>query len=245
MTALAQNADRRIAGGDFAPLPVQASANPFQGSLLSLPATGYAHELVAGEPFAGICTEQIATANVASADGDRTVNAITGEFLFEMALTGVSQDDVAHRRSVYASDDNTLTFNPAGNTYVGVVVGVSATNVAIIAGKSNRACGQLAQRGTRTLAATGNITLTTADLDKVILLPSTGAQAITLPASADCAGRSITFKKTTADAVAATITPASGTIDGAANHAAIDAANDTITAFCDGTNWYITAQKIA
>ena len=244
MTALAQNADRRIAGGDFAPLPVQASANPFQGSLLSLPATGYAHELVAGEPFAGICTEQIATANVASADGGRTVNAISGEFLFEMALTGVAQDDVAHRRPVYASDDNTLTFTPTGNTFVGVVVGVSATNVAIIQGKTNRCC-PIAQRGTRSLAATGNVTLTTADLDKVILLPSTGAQTITLPASADCAGRSITFKKTTADAVAATITPASGTIDGAANHAAIDAANDTITAYCDGTNWYITAQKIA
>ena len=244
MTALAQNADRRIAGGDFAPLPVQASANPYQGSLLSLPATGYAHELVAGEPFAGICTEQIATANVASADGGRTVNAISGEFLFEMALTGVAQDDVAHRRPVYASDDNTLTFTPTGNTFVGVVVGVSATNVAIIQGKTNRCC-PIAQRGTRSLAATGNVTLTTADLDKVILLPSTGAQTITLPASADCAGRSITFKKTTADAVAATITPASGTIDGAANHAAIDAANDTITAYCDGTNWYITAQKIA
>lgn len=244
MTALAQNADRRIAGGDFAPLPVQASANPFQGSLLSLPATGYAHELVAGEPFAGICIEQIATANVASADGGRTVNAISGEFLFEMALTGVAQDDVAHRRPVYASDDNTLTFTPTGNTFVGVVVGVSATNVAIIQGKTNRCC-PIAQRGTRSLAATGNVTLTTADLDKVILLPSTGAQTVTLPASADCAGRSITFKKTTADAVAATITPASGTIDGAANHAAIDAANDTITAYCDGTNWYITAQKIA
>jgi hypothetical protein len=244
MTALAQNADRRIAGGDFAPLPVQASANPYQGSLLSLPATGYAHELVAGEPFAGICTEQIATANVASADGGRTVNAISGEFLFEMGLTGVAQDDVAHRRPVYASDDNTLTFTPTGNTFVGVVVGVSATNVAIIQGKTNRCC-PIAQRGTRSLAATGNVTLTTADLDKVILLPSTGAQTITLPASADCAGRSITFKKTTADAVAATITPASGTIDGTANHAAIDAANDTITAYCDGTNWYITAQKIA
>lgn len=244
MTALAQNADRRIAGGDFAPLPVQASANPYQGSLLSLPATGYAHELVAGEPFAGICIEQIATANAASADGGRTVNAISGEFLFEMPLTGVAQDDVAHRRPVYASDDNTLTFTPTGNTFVGVVVGVSATNVAIIQGKTNRCC-PIAQRGTRTLAATGNITLTTADLDKVILLPSTGAQTITLPASADCAGRSITVKKTTADAVAATITPASGTIDGAANHAAIDAANDTITAYCDGTNWYITAQKIA
>lgn len=244
MTALAQNADRRIAGGDFAPLPVQASANPFQGSLLSLPATGYAHELVAGEPFAGICIEQIATANVASADGGRTVNAISGEFLFEMALTGVAQDDVAHRRPVYASDDNALTFTPTGNTFIGVVVGVSATNVAIIHGKTNRCC-PIAQRGTRSLAATGNVTLTTADLDKVILLPSTGAQTVTLPASADCAGRSITFKKTTADAVAATITPASGTIDGAANHAAIDAANDTITAYCDGTNWYITAQKIA
>ena len=70
-------------------------------------------------------------------------------------------------------------------------------------------------------------------------------QAITLPASADCAGRMITLKKTTADAVAATITPASGTIDGAANNAAIDAAQDTLTIYCDGTNWHIIARQIA
>jgi hypothetical protein len=244
MTALAQNADRRIDGGDFAPLPVQASANPFQGSLLSLPATGYAHELVAGEPFAGVCSRQIPTAEAAANDGDRNVDAIVGYFIMEMALTGVAQDDVTHRRAVYASDDATLTFTPTGNTYIGIVVGVAASNVAIIAASTSREA-VIAQRGIRSLAATGNITLTTADLDKIILLPSTGAQAITLPASADCAGRVITFKKTTADAVAATITPASGTIDGAANNAVIDAANDSLTIYCDGTNWIIIGYKIA
>lgn len=243
MTALAQNADRRIAGGDYARLPSEVSANPYQGSLLSFAADGYVRELVAGEVFAGVCSQQIATADAAAADGGRTIDAITGEFLMEMALSGVAQDDVTHRRAVFASDDATLTFTASGNTFVGHVVGVAATNVAIVAAKTNRTATDA--YGLRSLAATGNVTLTTADLDKVILLPSTGAQTITLPAAADCVGRTITFKKTTADAVAATITPAAGTIDGAANHAAIDAANDTITITTDGTNWYVIAQKIA
>lgn len=99
--------------------------------------------------------------------------------------------------------------------------------------------------GVRTLAATGDVTLTTADLDKLILLPSTGAQAITLPATADCSGRGFIFKKTTANAVAATLTPASGTIDGAATNAQIDAAQDMLHIISDGTNWHIVAAKIA
>jgi hypothetical protein len=178
MTALAQNADRRIAGGDYARLPSEVSANPYQGSLLSFAADGYVRELVAGEPFAGVCSLQIATADAAAADGGRTIDAITGEFLMEMALSGVAQDDVTHRRAVFASDDATLTFTASGNTFVGHVVGVAATNVAIVAAKTNRTATDC--YGLRSLAATGNVTLTTADLDKVILLPSTGAQTITL-----------------------------------------------------------------
>ena len=45
---------------------------------------------------------------------------------------------------------------------------------------------------------------------------------------------------------ALTIEPdASETIDGQANNAEMDAAYDTITIVCDGTQWLIAAKKIA
>lgn len=244
MTALAQNADRRIAGGDFACLPSEVSANPYQGSLLSFAADGYVHELVAGEVFAGVCARQIPTAEVAAADGGRTIDAITGEFLMEMALSGVGQDDAQHRRPVFASDDATLTFTASNNTPIGHVVGVAATDVAIIAAKTNRAPSKSV--GVVTLAATGNETITTAMLNRLILVPNTGAKTLTLPAAADCAGATLTFKKTTSDAQAITLDGnASETIDGATTNATMDAGQDMLSITCDGSNWHITAAKIA
>jgi hypothetical protein len=243
MAVLTIDADLAPTGGTFRRLPSEVSANPYSGSLLSYAVDGYVRELVAGEPFAGIARSAIETADAATADGSRYIEAVSGEFIITATLSGVAQDDAAHGREVYASDDGTLTFTPSGNTRIGRVIGVDGTKAVILAATARMAAA--ASNGNRSLAATGNITLTTADLGRVIVLPSTGAQTITLPASADCAGRTITFKKTTADAVAATITPASGTIDGAANNASIDAAQDGLTIYCDGTNWLIIARQIA
>lgn len=243
MPVLTIDADLAPTGGTFRRLPSEIGANPFAGSLLSYAVDGFVRELVAGEPFAGIARNAIETADAATADGARYIEAVAGEFTITATLSGVGQDDAAHGREVYASDDGTLTFTPSGNTRIGRVIGVDGTK-AIIRCTTERAVAP-ASNGNRTLPATGAVTLTTADLGRVLLLPSTGAQTITLPASADCAGRMITFKKTTADAVAATLTPASGTIDGAATNAAIDAAQDTLTIYCDGTNWHIIARQIA
>jgi len=245
MAALTVDVDLAPTGGQYRRLPSEVSANPYGGSLLSVAADGYVRELVAGEPFAGIARTGIETADAATADGSRYIEAIAGMFTITATLSGVAIDDVAHGRSVFASDDATLTFSGVGNTLIGRVIGIDGTK-AIVMCDTEPAAG-IGSRGTVTKAATGAITLTPNDCDKIILLPSTGAQAITLPAAADCAGRYLSFKKTTADAVAATLTRAgSDTIDGATTVATIDAANDTITIVSDGgTAWYIVAQKIA
>ncbi len=245
MAVLTADADLAPTGGQLRRLPVEVSANPFAGSLMSEAADGYVRELVAGEPFAGVCRATIETADVATADGSRTVDVVAGTFTITATLSGVAIDDVAHERRVFASDDGTLTFSGVGSTLIGRVIGLDGTK-AIILCETEPAAG-IGVRGTVTKAATGALTLTPNDCDKVIILPSTGAQAVTLPAAADCAGRSLTFKKTTADAVAATLTRAgSDTIDGATTVATIDAQNDTITIVSDGgTAWYIVAQKIA
>lgn len=248
MTALAVNVDLAITGGEYRRLPSEISANPFEGSLLSIASDGYVHELVAGEPFAGVCRQRIPTADAATSDGSRYIEAIGGEFVMEVTISGVAIDDVLHRRQVFASDDGTFTFTANNNTLIGCIKGISANGKAQIAAVTVDArVPTPCNGGVVTKAATGDLTITTADLNKLIILPSTGAQAVTLPAAADCAGQYLTFKKTTADAVAATLTRAgTDTIDGATTVATIDAANDTITLFsAGGTVWVIVAQKIA
>ena len=247
MTALALNVDISPTGGIFRRLPSEISANPYQGSLLSYAADGYVRELVAGEPFAGVSRQRIPSAEAASADGSREIDAIAGEFTITVTLSGAAIDDVAHRRNVYASDDGTFTFTATANTLIGRVIGIDGSKVIILCQTAEFAAGGACQSGVVSKAATGALTITTADLNKLILLPSTGAQAVTLPAAADCGGQFLTFKKTTADAVAATLTRAgSDTIDGATTNAVIDAAQDTLTLVSDGTTgWHIVAAKIA
>lgn len=245
MAVLTADADLAPTGGQYRRLPSEINANPFGGSLLSEAADGYVRELVAGEPFAGIARTAIETADAATADGTRYIEAIAGTFTITATLSGVAIDDVAHERRVFASDDGTLSFSGVSNTLIGRVIGLDGAKAIILCETENAA--GIGTRGTVTKAATGALTIPTSDLDKIILLPSTGAQAVTLPAAADCGGRFLTFKKTTADAVAATLTRAgSDTIDGATTVATIDAANDTITIVSDGAAaWYIVAQKIA
>jgi len=245
MTALSLEANRSMMGGYVRRVPLAASANPYVGSLLTINSAGYANELVAGEPFLGVCEKSIPTAQVGASAGDVRVECRCGTFVGIVTLTGVAQDDVAHRRPVYASDDATFSFTANANTKVGVVIGVEATNTAIVLFQSSdEANGEVT--GVKTLAATGNQTLTTGDLGKLILMPNTAGLTVTLPAAADCAGGKLTFKKTSADAQAVTIDGnASETIDGSANFAACDAANDTVTIVCDGSAWQIVAKVIA
>ena len=121
MTALSVNVDRKVTGGTFQRLRAELSANPYQGSLLSYEDDGYVHELVAGEEFAGICRQQIRTADAGAADGDVAIEATTGIFSFWATVSGITLSDVDVATKVYASDDNTLTTSSTGNTLVGVV----------------------------------------------------------------------------------------------------------------------------
>lgn len=120
---LSVNTDLRVTGGDYARLRSEASANPYQGSLLSYAADGYAHELVAGEPFAGVCREQILTADAAASDGARFIEAINGIFNIYASVTGATGvTDIDAATKVYASDDGTLTTSSTGNSLVGVII---------------------------------------------------------------------------------------------------------------------------
>lgn len=244
MTALTVESPRLIFGGRAARLQVEAAANPFAGSALSIAPDGYVHELVAGEPFAGFCAITIQTKDAAASDGDRMVDVIAGLFIAQLAISGAAQDDVAHGRYVYASDDNTFTFTAAGNTLVGQIVGLTASGIALVA---CRTWGEVGSGSGKIYSLSAAETLTAEHLDSVIFGDTQSAGfTLTLPPAADCTGRSMTFVRAGTGTNALTLDGnASETIDGGATLATMDSARDTVTIVSDGSNWYITAARLA
>lgn len=88
----------------------------------------------------------------------------------------------------------------------------------------------------------------TATVDDSVIVASSagGAFTITLPAVANAEGMILTVIKDDAAANAVTLDGnGAETINGAATVATIDAQYDTITLYCDGTEWFIIAQKLA
>ncbi len=108
-------------------LPVAAAKQVYKGAFVGLTSGGYAQPLTAGDPFVGIAYEEID--NSGGADGDLSVRLYTlGDF--GHALTGATVADIG--RPVFASGDDTLTFNGAGNSFVGMVRDVPTANEIIV-----------------------------------------------------------------------------------------------------------------
>jgi hypothetical protein len=217
--------------------PLLASARPFQGSIMGITATGYLRPLTAGDVLLAVAERTLDLVDVIATDGGQAVNVDRGIQTIIVPLTGVARADVGKRRLVYASDDGTFAFTPAGNTLIGAVIGVWDTNQAIVQMIPHHfvppAIGAL---GLRDLGDV-DVTLTTADLDKILRQANTAARTLTLPAAADCAGRFLTVVKNSAAAFAITLDGAGAeTIDGAATLATA-AARDRVTIYSDGTAW--------
>jgi hypothetical protein len=248
MTALAAPADRQVQPNTTSTKsrqPLAASARPFQGSVLSLKTDGYVRTLTDGDVVLGLAERTTDTEDVSATDGGCHANVDRGIQTVVVPLTGVARDDVGHRRMVYATDDGTFTFTPNGSP-IGAVIGVYATNLAVVQMIPHHFV--TPGPGALGIVTLGDVaaTLTTAHLDKVLLIANTAARTLTLPAAADCAGRFLTVKKTSAAAFAVTLDGnGAETIDGAATFAAQDAAYDTVTMLSDGTAWHIIAKMIA
>ncbi len=174
---------------------------------------------------------------------------------FELAITSVAITDIG--KPVYALFDNQGTLDPSATTYanaIGIVADLvyatspasAVASIALVEPLYLWPAGNRMLNTARVLAATGAQTLYRWDLGKTILIPSTGAYALTLPAVATCPpGSGFTFVKNHAGAVAVTITGnAAETIDGANTYAIIDANYDCATIVSTGTEWVITSRDI-
>ncbi len=168
-------------------------------------------------------------------------------FRFELAVSGVAVTDIG--KKVYAADDQTgvLTNGGTFSNFIGHVVDVVATGIALVEPCYDGIAANERYGVARTMAATGAQSLTKYDLNKTIIVPSTGAYALTLPAVADTqAGDRLTFVKTTSNAVILTLTGnAAETIDGSNTLATIDAQYDTATLVSTGTAWVVLSRDIA
>jgi len=239
MAALTVNKDRGISGGIRRRHYLEASANPYVGSFASFAVDGYIHELVAGERFAGVFDEQVLDKNKPAADGDILVGVRQGSFLAHLTVSGAAQDDVAHRRWVYASDDNTFTFTAANNTPIGQIVGLDGSDAIVLCLADEDMGGVLSKTAAYTMRAH--------DAGKTLYGDTSGgAFTVTLAPAADWTGKRCTFVRTGSGANALTLDgDGSETIDGSATYAALDAQFDTVTLESDGSNALIVASKVA
>lgn len=82
--------------------------------------------------------------------------------------------------------------------------------------------------------------------DGITHVRNTGAVTITLPAAAESKGRCISFLQTDAAVLTIAQNADGANIDGAdANFTSLDAADDQVELFCDGSEWIIVRQHIA
>ena len=108
-------------------LPVASAKHIYKGAFVGLTASGYAQPLTAGDPFLGIAYEEID--NSGGADGDLSVRLYTlGDF--GHTLTGAVITDIG--RPVFASADDALTFDGAGNSFVGMARDVPTSNEIVV-----------------------------------------------------------------------------------------------------------------
>lgn len=128
MTTLAKNKPRAFEGGMRNEHPVIASDIIYEGAAVGLvDASGHARPLTGADRFAGFAE---ATAdNSAGAAAAINVRVIE-EGKIELSVTGAVATDVG--QPVYATDDDTFTFNPVNAAFIGFVHRFVSAGVVIV-----------------------------------------------------------------------------------------------------------------
>lgn len=245
---MALTADRSLdfyASQELIDLPVDDNVKVYKGALVGRNrATGYARPLVAGDDFLGVAYRQCDNTGAGHSAGGASVRLHQAIDVVH-ALAGVTNADVG--KDVYASDDDALTLTPAGNSRVGRIVAVEATDAARVrCGPIAAVSGALENAPVISLAD-ASATLTLDHMNRTLLIANTVARTLTLPpAAAVRAGGWVRVVKTSAAAAAVTLDGhAAETIDGAATYAAIDAQYDVALLLCTGSEWVILSRDIA
>lgn len=180
-TTLAANKPRAMEQGERSMYAVIASDIIYEGAAVGLVAgTGHARPLVAGDAFGGFAVYKADNSAGAAAD----INVETyykGQI--ELAVTGAVITDVG--QPVYASDDDTFSFNPVGGTFVGYVKRFVSSGVAVVEFDALSFRDPWAAYTVRE-TLTGTKTFDAEDSGKLFAVTDAGdGDALTLPAVAD------------------------------------------------------------
>jgi hypothetical protein len=128
MTTLAANKPRAYELGERNHLPVIAADIIYEGAAVGIvPASGHAQPLTSTDAFGGFAVAKADnSAGAAAAIYVEVVKA--GEI--ELAVSGAVITDVG--QPVYASDDDTFTFNPADGAFIGRVKRYVSAGYAVV-----------------------------------------------------------------------------------------------------------------
>jgi hypothetical protein len=179
MTTLAADKVLPYEIGEHNDLPVVASDIIYQGAAVGVvAASGHARPLVAGDRFGGFAMYKADNAaGAAAAINVRVVSA--GQI--QLAVAGAVATDVG--QPVYATDDDSFGFNPAGGSFIGYVKRFVSSGVAVVAFDALAMRDPWAHMTVRE-TLTGTKTFAAADAGKLFCVTDEGdGDALTLPAT--------------------------------------------------------------
>lgn len=244
---MALTADRDVefyTSQELVDIPINDDVKVYKGAFVGHDrSTGYARPLNAGDDFLGVAyrpADNTVSGHSAGGVSTRLHQAVD----IVHALSGVTVADIG--KDVHASDDETLTLTPTGNSRVGRVVAVEATNVARVrCGPVSMLSGLLEGSPVVSLAdATAPLTLD--HMNRTLLIANTAARMLTLPSVATVrAGGWFRLVKTSSNSYAITLNGnGSETIDGMGTYAGVDARYDCVLVLCTGTEWVILSRDL-
>jgi len=180
MTTLAVNSPRTWSLGDIEDYPVIASDIIYEGAAVGLvDATGHARPLTTADRFVGFAIEK-ADNSLGAAAAITTKVRTKGSI--QLSVSGAVITDVG--QPVYASDDDTFTFNPASGPFIGLARRFVSSGVAIVEFGPDILDPWAHKTVRETL--TGTKTFDAQDCGKLFCVTEAGdGDALTLPAIAD------------------------------------------------------------
>lgn len=181
MATLAADAPRAVQLGNQNDIPVIASDIIYEGAAVGVvPASGHARPLAAGDRFAGFAMTRCD--NAAGAAAAKTVKVLQSGKV-QLAVSGAVITDLG--QPVYATDDDTFVFNPAGGVFIGFVQRFVSAGVVVVDIDALSYRDPWAHKTVRE-TLTGIKTFDAQDCGKLFCVTEAGdADALTLPAIAD------------------------------------------------------------
>lgn len=134
MPTLTADKNRAFEVADIEEYPVIAADIIYKGAAVGENGAGFARPLVAGDKFIGFALEQVD--NSTGVAGARNVK-VRRNGTIELPVAGLAITS-NNQRFIYASDDDTFTTTPTGNSMIGTVRRWVSTGVALVEYSASR-----------------------------------------------------------------------------------------------------------